>query len=263
MSLPGRTRLAEPVSFPKSDDEWHSFLHPDFGPEEPVRAVIRLKRYLESKPEYKTVFSSKQLRREADIEGRATFHRLMKFLGSWKVPEYYNADGSWVDPNSDEKHRYAGAGVVCECGTPIVREEFGNSQEQPLAMADQSHADDCCKRWRVQARGRLWEERKKAIEEMTNYGFSIRQTQPRLGYEVSSDHGHKLAKFCGLDSEKLIREARERVVRSFIVLSREYSTDTVAELYDVSRGTVNRSLRNETNVNGKTLYSYRRRMAAE
>lgn len=250
-------RLQDPVSFPKNDDEWHSFLDKDRHTYDPVEVALRINDYFESMPETSATIAQRTLSNQTGITRMRIMNEVMHLLGSWRIPDYYSKNTSWVNPTYEHRHRYADAAAVCECGAPVLRERFGDKYKQPLDV--QEHNDDCCRLDRVQARGRMWEKRREIITEMTSLGHSFRQTNFRLGFAGDTDHGNDLAVKCGLDTDALQREGRAKVARTAIVLLRDYSTQDVADLYGLSRSALSRMLREETTASGRTLYSHRRR----
>lgn len=250
-------RLNEPVSFPKQNSEWHEFLNSRFKHDR-VDAALRIKTELEKLPNTAATIADRRLRRKTGLPRGAYTDDVMHLLGSWRVPEHYsNGKTSWVNPNYENRQRHADAAVVCECGTPTLRERFGKTYEQPIDVEE--HDEGCCRLNRVEARAEMWRKRRAIIKKMTGLGHSFRQTNFRLGFAGETAHGNKLAEKCGLDSAELQRRGRARVARTAIVLLRDYSTEDVASLYDISGSALGRLLREETTASGRKLYSHRRR----
>lgn len=253
-----RFRLADPVSFPREDDEWHSFL--ESGPSDTVAAALRVKRYLQSLPETAATVSSREIHENTGVSYAQLTPELMAFLGSWEVPEVFgriHGPQKYTNPHHEYRHRFSDAVAVCQCGTPHLRERFTEEYPQPVVVS--THGEDCCPLYRRDVQARLWQNRCEIAIEMLRLGHSARATGPRLGFAVDSEHGWKVISKCGLDPKEMVLEGRRRSLRTFIVLARDYSTADIAELYGVSKAAVSRLMRTETTASPKALYSYRRR----
>lgn len=258
MVLPGQSRLDEPVSFPKTDDEWHSFLLPDQGSVDRLEILIKLREYMEDLPPTKATFEMSDALDNGEWQA-VLDDRMLYLVGTWRVPDLIKGTSSplLVNPHSEHAHYYSDAVVECGCGAVVVRENFSENQPQPLQ--EQSHTEDCHKINRHEMRLELLKNRRDIIEEMIGAGLSFRQMAPRLGYKGSKDVVPTVARNCGLDPHELQYEARRRMIRTFMVLAREYSPETIGKLYDLNRRSVSDAIRHESKADPATLYSVRRR----
>jgi len=243
-------RLETEVSFPKDKSEWHSCLD-GF-----VNDALTIKEYVNNLPETRATFRLK----EVDLRHRESTlpTEIVKFTGAWPEPDILreNDTRGFVNPNYVHAQHYSDAIVRCGCGIPVLRQQFGKDEPQPNHHQD--HNENCTKIDRTKARLELLQNRRDIIRDGYQYGHSVASISPRLGYPETYHIGGGECEKLGLNIEQLGRESRKKMARTAMVLCREYSTETVAEIYGVHRRSISAMIREETKSNPKALYSVRR-----
>jgi len=242
-------RLEDPVSFPKDKSEWHHFL------EGRVDDAVRLRDYVDNLPETSATF------RINNIDGfdPQGMHRgLVKLTGAWKAPTTItnNRDRHWTNPNYKYAHHYSDAAVECECGIPVLRQQFSENEKQPAHHQD--HKDGCTKIDRLENQVEIAKNRKQIVKEAYQYGHSAASQIQRLGYSDRRKVGAGDVEGLGLDLAELAREGRKKVARTAMVLCREHSPVKVAKIYGMSRKSLSQIVTKETKSDASALYSVRR-----
>lgn len=242
-------KLDKPVSFPKDDSEWHSFL------DGRVDEAIQVREYIDSLPDTAAMFTINDI---PTFTGRETNYvsHLLKLAGAWPVPEHIVAHKTkWVNPNYTHAHRYADVGVKCSCGTPVMREAFSDNLKQP---AEKQEHTDCCKIDRMQARIQLLKNRKEIAIESYEYAQGIYGWHKRLGYPDSDSFGARQFSELDINTTELAKHARAKQARTYMVLARKHSTKTIGKLFGYSHETISRNIKDETVSDPNVLYSIRR-----
>lgn len=250
-----KSRLEDPVSFPRYDHQWHSFLQGEFD------IALKIKRFVDDLPESRATFKLRDI--DLGVHRANIDNRTVKLTGAWEMPDELAGNSNiqkWVNPNYVHSQHYSDAVVRCECGIPVLREHF--SPDEPQPGYHQEHEPDCDKIKRAKTRLRLLQNRKRIIEEAYYLGQSLNEVVPRLGYSSSRQPGSKTVDDLGLDFKELSIEGRKRLARTFMVLSREYTTREIGELYGISSDSVARMLTKETKTDAATMYKARRKMEA-
>ena len=269
MSMIGQERLSEPVSFPKSDDEWHSFLKSpamlrkqdgrDHSYHDRVKILLEILDYIDGLKPYNATFKLPDV--VGSNRSSLVTDEMMHFIGCWEVPDRFTSNyqngRKWVNPRYEHAMHYTEAAVVCGCGAIVARESFSEKQKQPAQV--QAHADGCHKIHRHEYRAELLRKRRDMIIEMAGLGLNFQMMANRLGYPSSSDTVQKIALSTGLDTIELMKEARRKTARTMLVLSREYDPQDIGRLYGVTRKSVTEIVRKETVGNPQKLYLVRRR----
>ena len=242
-------KLAEPVSFPKDDSEWHSFLKGH------VDEAIQIREYVESLPDTAAMFTLNDIP-DFTAAGRNYCKHWLKLAGAWPVPDHIVAHKTkWVNPNYTHAERYADVGVKCSCGTPVMREAFSDNLKQP---AEKQEHTDCCKIDRMEARLQLLKNRKEVAIESYEYGHGIYGWHKRLGYGSTDSFGSLQFSELDINTSELAKHARAKQARTYMVLAREYSTETIGNLFGYSHETISRNIKDETVSDPNVLYSIRR-----
>lgn len=260
MTLPGKSRLDDPVSFPKNNDEWHSFLLSTTDVEsthDRVELLIKLRDYIDARPETSATFKITN----ALDDGEATMitPEMLHLIGTWRVPDTAISSrvATAVNPNAAHAEHYSDMAVRCGCGAVMLREAVGENQPQPAQQQD--HNEDCHKIHRHETRLQLLKNRRDAIIEMSHLGLTYREMASRIGYHRQKDVVPTVARNCGIDTDELQREGRRKTIRTFMVLLREYSPRVIGRLYDLSPRSVSDAVRKESVADPAALYSVRRR----
>jgi len=248
-----KKRLDDPVQFPKSDDEWHSFLRGQW-----FDVALSAREYVDDLPETRATFYP------ADIPGvhewGTTDERLIRLTGAWPVPDTIhdtkNQKEKWVNPNYKYAENYAEAMSECVCGAPVLRLKYDTSRNQPEWQ--QEHGDECCKVDRMKARVRLLENKQEIIKRAYKLGQSYHSVQEQLGCRTESNRSAEEADQLGIDREKLSLEGRKKLVRTCMVLAREHSTTDIATVFGLYRSSVSDMLTKESVTTATKLYSVRR-----
>lgn len=251
-------RLENPVSFPKNDDEWHSFLKNDF------ENALTIKRYVENLPETAATFKLKTLDDEFDKPFANIDHRIVKLTGAWPVPDLLDSNQlatKFVNPNYKHAHHYSDCIVQCDCGAPVIRQRYGPEEKMPTYH--ERHSDDCNKINRIECRVEILKNRKAALEEWYMLGHNMHRARARLGYSTGNNNiGMNEVEGWGLDLRELYQTGRSRLARTLMVLMRKYRTSRVAELYGISKSSCSKIVSEETVSNSKTLYNVRKSKSA-
>lgn len=247
-------RLDEPVSFPKSDDEWHSFLKNDF------ENALTIKRYVENLPETAATFKIKAIDDQLDKPHSNVDHRIVKLTGAWPIPDVFNSGQvatKFVNPNYKHAFHYSDCVVRCNCGAPVIRQRYDSEENMPTYH--ERHTDDCNKINRIECRMNILKNRKQALKEWYMLGHNMHRARARLGYSTGSNNiGMNEVEDWGLDLRELYQKGRKRLARTLMLLMREYPTGKVAELYGVGKSTCSKIVSEETVSNSKTLYEVRK-----
>jgi len=246
-------RLDDPVQFPKSDDEWHSFLRGQW-----FDVALSAREYVDGLRESRATFYP------ADIPGvnewGTTDDRLIKLTGAWPVPDGIHdtkdQKEKWVNPNYQYAENYGEAMTECVCGAPVLRLHYNDNRYQP--EWHQEHGDECCKIDRMKARVQLLENKREIIREAYELGQSWGQVQERLGHRSRSDRGTEEAQQLGLDLQQLNQQGRAKLIRTCMVLARKHSTADIAELFDLHRGSISSMITKETVTTASKLNTIRR-----
>lgn len=244
-------RLDNPVSFPKRRDEWHSYL------DNHVENAIAIREFIKNAPRTKAMISP------TEIDGLTTTpnhipNELFELAGSWQAPTELSERKRFVNPNYEHPHHYSDALVVCDCGIPVIREQFSDNSPQPAHH--QEHEDDCTRINRVETRLKLMKRRKELVERMAMMGISYRKMLPRLGYPMKSQGRIiKMTDQYGIDRDELATNARAKIARTVVVLSREYSPKTIGRVFGVDKSSISDMVRKETTADGMSLFQYRQR----
>ena len=242
-------KLDEPVSFPKDDSEWHSFL------DGRVDEAIQIREYIESLPDTAAMFAINDIP-EFTAAKKNYVSDLPKLAGAWPVPDHIVAHKTkWVNPNYTYAERYADVGVICSCGTPVMREVFSDNLKQP---AEKQEHTDCCKIDRMEARVQLLKNRRDVIYESYEYGHGVNAWHKRLGYSDPGGIGGRQIHSLGVSRKELAQHGRAKRARTFLMLADEYSTQDLGRVFGVSANTVRRSIRDETIGDPTELYQQRR-----
>ena len=247
-------RLEEPVSFPKDDSEWHSFLDGH------VEDALTIRDYVDELPETAATFSLSRIDGLNSPIGSIP-NGCVYITGAWKVPEILTNTGAqkWVNPNYQYAQHYSDAVVECECGIPVLRESFGPNEKQPAHH--QEHKDHCTKINRVECQLQLLKNRRDIVTEAYEFGHTMGGVHHRLGYSRDKHLGGYECEQLGLDIEALGKRARRKFARTALVLCREYSPKVVGKLFDMHPRSVSSVIRQETKSDTKALYSVRRSTA--
>jgi len=246
-------RLETPVSFPKNDDEWHSFLKGN------VEEALTVREFVDNLPTTAATFELK------DIDGfnekrlnPDALDSVLKLAGSWRVPDLFasNRPQKWVNPNYNHAQHYSDVATECGCGIPVLRMTFGEDEKQPAHHQD--HAEDCTKINRLEARAQLLKNRRDIIRDAYNHAHAASAIQKRLGYAEDKYMGGYEIQQLGINGEELAKESRRKMARTAMVLCREYSPKDVATLFGVHRRSISQLITQETVTDSKTLYGIRR-----
>ena len=245
------TRLSEPVSFPKDKTEWYHFL------EDNVEYAIEVREWINSLPNTATTFKKKHL-----PEGHTRpdyLSGILKLSGAWKAPTtLFNVVGTWVNPNATDAHHYSDAVTRCECGIPVVREQF--SEKEPQPNHHQSHKESCNKIHRMECRVQLLKNRKEIIKDQYAHNQSLEQSKERLGYTGASRMSGDEVADIGLDIQHLSKQARKRFARTCMVLAREHNPEIIGRIFGVTGDSIARMIRKETKSDVGKLYAVRRNL---
>jgi len=242
-------RLNEPVSFPKDKSEWHHFLEGN------VEKAVAIREHVENLPKTSATW---RLNDVAGVDPQGVHVGLVKLTGAWKAPTIVtnNRDRHWVNPNYQYAQHYSDAAVSCECGIPVVRQSFGEHEEQPAHH--QEHKEGCTKIDRLENQVAIAKNRKEIVKEAYQYGHSAASQIQRLGYSGDRKVGAGDLEGLGLDLAELARDGRRKLARTAIVLCREHSPETVASLFGMHRKSLSEIVTKETTSDAKALYSVRR-----
>jgi len=243
------SRLDEPVSFPKDKSEWHSFLDGN------VDTATKIRTHVENLPKTAATFNIR------DIDGvrpQGLEPALIKLTGAWPCPDIVtnNRNRKWVNPNYAHAQHYSDAVVRCGCGIPVLRQSFGENENQP--SHHQEHNQDCNKIHRKKAELELLKNRRDIITDAYQHGHSMSAVSQRLGYPEAYHVGTNECRNWGLEIDELAREGREKVARSAMVLCREHSPKKVAPLFGMTRKSLSEIVTKETKSDASMLYSVRR-----
>lgn len=242
-------RLQEPVSFPKEKSEWHSFLEGN------VEKALKIRNHVEDLPETSATW---RLNDVPGLDPQGVHRGIVKIAGSWKAPEIItnNRDRHWVNPNYKYAQHYAGVAVQCECGIPVVRQQFGPDEEQPAHH--QEHNEDCNNIYRKEAELKILKNKKRIVKDLYAHGHSPSGKIERLGYAKTNDFTGGDARALGLNLTELAREGRKRLARTCMVLCREHSTRDIAKIFGLSPTALSSIITKETKSDASVLYSIRR-----
>lgn len=245
------SRLSNQVSFPKDKTEWYHFL------ENNVDYAIRIREWINSLPETATTFKKKHVPEGTTRSDYIT--GMLKLCGAWEAPEFMFKNGAtWVNPNATDAHYYSDAVTRCECGIPVLREQFSKNEPQP--SHHQTHKESCNKINRMECRVQLLKNRKEIIKDQYAHNQSLEQSKARLGYTGESRMGGDEIKDIGLNIAELAREARKKFARTCMVLCREHNPETVGRIFGVTGDSIGRMLRKETKSDVGKLYAVRRNL---
>jgi len=132
------SRLSEQVSFPKDKTEWYHFLANN------VEYAIEIREWLANLPNTATTFKKKQVPNGTTRSDYLT--GILKVCGAWQAPEFMFKNGAtWVNPNATDAHHYSDAVTRCECGIPVLREQFSQNEPEPIWTLSQTACDLCSK----------------------------------------------------------------------------------------------------------------------
>lgn len=248
-------RLDEPVSFPKDNSEWHSFLQGN------VEDALAVRDYVKSLPETAATFTLKQINDQLNRRLQNLPEGIVKLTGAWAEPEEIREldRRRWVNPNHIHAQHYSDALTMCDCGVPVLRQNFG--EEEPQPSHHQEHNADCNKIQRLESRLQLLKNRQQIVRDGYQYGHPVTALTQRLGYEPSSEIGGRECENWGLDITELGIESRKRIARTCMVLCRNYSTGDVGKLFGLHRKSISEILKHETKSSPKSLYSVRRSLS--
>jgi len=245
------SRLQTPVAFPKTDDEWHSFLRDN------IQNALAVREFLDSLPDTQATFKLKR------IDGLDMSHAhlprgILKIMGSWQVPRQLSngRSSAWVNPSYQHAQHYSDALVECGCGIPVLRESFSENEKQPTHH--QEHNGSCNKIMRSEARVQLLKNRRDIIVDGYEHNQSLNALSTRLGYKSERPISNKHCADWGIDLHALMQDSREQLARTCMVLCREYPPSTVGEIYDMDKRTVSQIVDLETEASAKKMYSIRR-----
>jgi len=248
------SRLETPVSFPKQDAEWHSFLRGN------VDTALAIREFIDGLPDTAATFKLKQI---DGLETTPTHipRGILKLMGSWEVPLELSDHkvSSWVNPNHIHAHHYSDALTECGCGIPVLRESFGENEQQPAHH--QEHNESCTKIMRLESRAELLRNRRDIIRDGYRHNQSLNALSTRLGYDSERPISNHECEDLGIDLPELMTDSRQRLARSVMVLCRSYSPATVGEIYGLGKRAVSRILDVETQSTAKKMYSIRRATA--
>lgn len=246
------TRLSEPVSFPKDKTEWYHFL------ENNVEYAIAIREWVNNLPKTATTFKKKQVP-EVSKTRSDYITGMLKLSGAWEAPEFMFKNGAtWVNPNATDAHHYSDAVTRCECGIPVIREQF--SEKEPQPNHHQSHKESCNKIHRMECRVQLLKNRKEIIKDQYAHNQSLEQSKARLGYTGESRMGGDEVADIGIDVQSLSKEARKRFARTCMVLARKHNPETIGRIFGVTGDSIGRMLRKETKSDVGKLYAVRRNL---
>jgi len=244
-------RLDDPVQFPKSDDEWHSFLRGQW-----FDVALSAREYVDGLRESRATFYPADI---PGVEWGTTDDRLIKLTGAWPVPDEIHdtkrQKEKWVNPNYRHARNYGGAMTECVCGVPMLKLDFGPGQKQP--GYHQEHGDECCKIDRMKARVQLLENKREIIREAYELGQSWGQVQERLGHKTESERSTKEARELGLNLQQLHQRGRAKLVRTYMVLARTHSTADIAKVFDLHRRSVSQMITRESVTTASKLNTIR------
>jgi len=248
-------KLDEPVSFPKNDSDWHSWL---LGH---VEDALLVREYVENLPKTAATFGLGPIEDELSFRRGNLPNGIVKLTGAWLKPDELTGcnrgASKWVNPNFVHAQHYSDAVTICECGVPILREFFGDKEKQPAHHQD--HNDNCCKIYRQRSRVQLMENKREIVKDAAYHGHALIQMNERLGYSDNYHFKTDRAAELGIDAHKLRQDARAKIARTILVLSRDHSSRTIGKLYGIGKSATNRILKRETVGNGRTLWKARRR----
>lgn len=137
----------------------------------------------------------------------------------------------------------------------MVREE--TVRGNPAIQGEHEHADDCVRDWRLHARARLIEERRRVAKRCLYLGHDFTQVTDRVGFRRDSFAEEGVA--IGINPITELKQ-RANVVQAntWARLLREYSTSEVADAYGCHREKVRRYVNDYSDANAADLYKYRR-----
>ena len=245
------TRLEHTVSFPKDESEWHSWL------DGYVQEALTVREFIENLPDTAATFKPTDIDISIDVQRR---NHLLKLAGAWPAPETVTNSSTpkWINPNATDAIRYSDAVTKCACGVPMLYQKFSEGEQQPTHH--QEHKSNCLKPDRLEARARILRNRREIILEAYNYGHAPNTWRDRLGVK-SRVVGGSMWRELNIDGTQKGHEMRERMAKTAIVLSREYSPKTIGRLFGQSADMIKQLLRKETDIDPMTLYKHRRKYA--
>lgn len=259
MSVP--VSRVDPVSFPKSDDEWFSWIIPSTRSQnaklhDRVKLMADIRKGIEGLRETTTTFKLTDF--ISNGRARAVPDEMMYYLGSWKRPDTMNSKKNanlWVNPGYKHAHVYTDCVAKCGCGA--VTEKF-NSGLRDSGIAGSEHTEDCCTLYRYEHAAQILRNRQEAIKQGLLFNHSLRSMAARLGYDHRNFTGGSLNRSYEIDLRELAREGRRREIRTFMVLARDYSPQELSGAFGVSPSEIRRRLKVESNTDNSKLYRIRR-----
>ncbi|WP_372611573.1 hypothetical protein [Halomonas sp.] len=258
MARLGGDALDEPVSFPKSDDEWHERL---WGDRDNIERTIRMKYAFKQMKTTAAHVPWSRLKQLSGVRGKHAPDDHLNFIGSWRVPLWkFQGQGvnrKWMNPDYAHKRLFPEACGLCGCGIPIVRRNMPDDFNPPTRITE--HNEGCCTHDRMQGYAELWRERKAVLEQTFYFGKPMTWASERLAFDNNIQHIPSIAQKCGINTTEAAQAGRRRVVRSLIVLLREYHPKDVAYLYDVKTRWLSQMVNEESTSSSQALYLARQK----
>ena len=244
-------RLEQKVSFPKRKDEWHHYLY------DHVEDAVQIQNYVRNLPETAATWT---LHNVPNLSKRPNQipRGLAQLTGSWRLPEIYRTESSphtFVNPEYVHAEHYAEPLTRCECGIPIVHSAIRHTPGQPSQHKDHR---GCTLDQRYDVQADLIRERRRVIKEMYAHAQNIHNNQQRLGFSHRNSIRQGHIQEWGVDIHELTREARRKIVRTSIVLAREYNMETIGNCYGVGKDTILKMINKESTSNARDLFECRR-----
>jgi len=248
--MPTQTsRLDDPVSFPKDDSEWHSFLDGH------VETALEIRNHVENLPKTRATFTLHEL----DLKLSNIPDGVVKLTGAWRAPDLIlsGARQKWVNPNYVHAQHYSDVVVRCGCGIPVLRQQFSEGEKQPAHH--QEHNENCTKIMRKKTELELLKNRRDIVIDAYQHGHTATGISNRLGYPDGHHIGTGETQEWGINIRELNRESRRKIARSIMVLCREYSPVKIGPIFGMTRKSASEILTKETKSDASTLYGVRRR----
>jgi len=237
-------------------DPHHEFMFTD-GDYEPVLIAAEIQRGVEDLPPTAATFKLDRVL-DRDVPRSAIPVEIVELTGAWPVPEAYTQGQNgqkYVNPNYDDARLYSEVVTKCACGAVMIRQE--SIRGEGVVPGEHEHTDDCPKDFRLHARARLAEQRRRVVKRGLYLGHSIRAMQDRLG--LSRDSLGEEAKELGISPISEIKErGRQVLARTWARLAREYSPSVIGDAYGCHGQKIRRYINERTGVTGSELAEHRR-----
>lgn len=253
-----RTEEPRPVIDPDPGETHNWMLASENGVYDPVETATKLQEGVESLPKTSATFRLNRILDDIAVI-KHTVDEVVELAGAWPLPDEFTEDRQsgrrYVNPNYPHARYYSEVVTRCRCGAVMIREEKVRGGQ--IAANEHDHADSCPKDYRLHARARLAEKRRRVIKRVLYLGMSVRSAQARIGLRRDS-LANEAEQLALPPIGEMKERSREVIANTWAVLLEDYSPNEVAPAYGCSGQKVRRYVDKYTDAKPGELYKLRR-----